>query len=80
MSQENHSVTNSQKPTPGLSPIAALRPNAKNARTHSEAQIKKIADSIRAFGFLNPIVVARDGTVIAGHGRLEAAKQMIRHC
>ena len=53
-----------------------LIPYARNARTHSPAQIAEIAGSIRAFGFRNPILVGADGTVIAGHGRLAAARQL----
>ena len=51
-----------------------LRPHPRNARTHSRKQIRQIADSIRAFGFLNPILVDDQHVVIAGHGRLAAAK------
>ena len=57
-------------------PVNALRPYAGNARTHSARQIRKIAKSIKAFGFNNPILASDDFTVIAGHGRLEAAKQL----
>ena len=49
-------------------------PNPRNARTHSRRQIRQIADSIRAFGFNNPVLVDEDGLIIAGHGRVEAAK------
>jgi DNA modification methylase len=55
-------------------PVASLRPYAGNARTHSAKQVRKIAKSIKAFGFNNPILASDDYTVIAGHGRLEAAK------
>jgi DNA modification methylase len=55
-------------------PIAALRQNPRNPRTHSRKQIKLIATSIEKFGFLNPILVDDADMVIAGHGRLEAAK------
>ena len=54
--------------------ISALQPDARNPRTHSKRQIRQIADSIRAFGFTNPILVDEKGSVMAGHGRLEAAK------
>ena len=53
---------------------ADLRPHRNNARTHSRAQIRKIGASIREFGFANPVLVRGDGTIIAGHGRVEAAK------
>ena len=57
-------------------PIERLIPSPRNARTHSDAQIAEIAGSIRAFGFSNPILVGEDGDVIAGHGRLAAARQL----
>lgn len=53
-----------------------LKPNARNARTHSKKQIKQIAESIRTFGFNNPILIDDAFGVIAGHGRLQAAKQL----
>ena len=53
-----------------------LRPYPGNARTHSPKQIKLIADSIKRFGFINPIIVTDDFEVVAGHGRLEAAKSL----
>ncbi|MEP9390624.1 site-specific DNA-methyltransferase [Mesorhizobium sp. KR9-304] len=55
---------------------AALIPFAKNARTHSEAQVAQIAASIREFGWTNPILVDGDNGIIAGHGRLLAARQL----
>ena len=51
-----------------------LRPYTGNARTHSKKQIRQIADSIERFGFANPVLVSEDGEIIAGHGRLAAAK------
>ena len=54
--------------------VDALKPNARNARTHSKKQIRQIADSIAAFGFLVPILIDEGGLVIAGHGRYAAAK------
>ncbi len=53
-----------------------LIPYAANARTHSVSQVAEIAGSIRAFGFSNPILVGTDGDMIAGHGRLAAARQL----
>lgn len=47
-----------------------------NARTHSDEQVTQIAKSITAFGFTNPILAGDDGVIIAGHGRLAAAKQL----
>ena len=55
-------------------PTAKLRPYDRNARTHSDEQVAQIAASIREFGFLNPILVEAGGGVIAGHGRLLAAR------
>jgi ParB-like chromosome segregation protein Spo0J len=54
--------------------IARLRPCLKNARTHSRKQIRQIADSIKRFGFTNPVLIGDDDEIIAGHGRVEAAK------
>jgi len=53
-----------------------LVPSARNARTHNKAQVAEIAGSIRAFGFANPILVGEAGDVIAGHGRLAAAREL----
>ena len=51
----------------------ALKPNPRNARTHSKKQIRQIADSVLAFGFVVPIVVDENNTILLGHGRLAAA-------
>ncbi len=53
-----------------------LKSRKSNPRTHSKAQLKQIADSIRTFGFTNPVLVDEDNRLIAGHGRIEAAKQL----
>ena len=57
-----------------LVPIDKLIPYANNARTHSKEQITKLRSSLREFGFVNPIIIDRDFNVLAGHGRLAAAK------
>ena len=57
-------------------PTGKLIPYANNARTHSAQQVAQIAASIREFGFNNPILIADDLTVIAGHGRLQAAQSL----
>jgi DNA modification methylase len=57
-------------------PIERLIPSPHNARSHSAAQVAEIAGSIRAFGFSNPILASPDGDIIAGHGRLAAARQL----
>jgi ParB-like chromosome segregation protein Spo0J len=54
--------------------IAALKPWQNNPRTHSKKQIKQIADSIKEFGFVNPVLIDGEYRIIAGHGRVEAAK------
>src|ERR1022692_436655 len=54
--------------------IRNLVPYARNARTHSKHQIRQIAESIRTFGFTNPVLVNRSRMIIAGHGRVEATK------
>ncbi len=56
--------------------IAELRPYARNARTHSKKQVAQIARSIERFGFTNPVLVSDEGEIIAGHGRVEAAKSL----
>src|ERR1700754_169292 len=57
-------------------PLDRLVPSPPDARTHSDAQVAEIAGSIRTFGFTNPILVGEEGDVIAGHGRLAAARQL----
>ena len=56
--------------------IEALVPYARNSRTHSDAQVAQIAASIREFGFTNPVLVDADGGIIAGHGRVLAARKL----
>jgi ParB-like chromosome segregation protein Spo0J len=56
--------------------IDSLIPYARNSRTHSASQIDKIAASIREFGFLNPIIIDGQNGIIAGHGRVMAAKKL----
>lgn len=53
-----------------------LIPYARNARTHSPEQVSKLASSIKEFGFINPIIISDDGGVLAGHGRILAAKKL----
>jgi len=57
-------------------PLDRLIPYARNARTHSPAQVAEIAGSIRAFGFSNPILVGEGADIVAGHGRLAAARKL----
>ena len=54
--------------------MSQLTPYKNNARTHSEKQTRQIAESIKRFGFTNPVLIDDTGQIIAGHGRVEAAK------
>ena len=56
--------------------IGKLVPYARHARTHKPKQIEQVASSIRRFGFTNPVLIGDDGEIIAGHGRVLAAKQL----
>jgi ParB-like chromosome segregation protein Spo0J len=57
-----------------LVPVNRLTPYKGNARTHSRKQVRQIADSIKRFGFTNPVLIDEGGGIIAGHGRVEAAR------
>lgn len=57
-----------------LVPTDRLIPYINNARTHSKEQIAKLRSSLREFGFINPVLIDRDYNILAGHGRIEAAK------
>ncbi len=59
-----------------LLPIETLRPYPGNARVHSKKQVRQIATSIQRFGFANPVLVSDDGEIIAGHGRVMAAREL----
>lgn len=59
-----------------LKSVHELTANPRNARTHSESQIKKLAKSIKEFGFINPIIHDAEGVILAGHGRLAAAQKL----
>lgn len=56
--------------------ISDLKPYENNARTHSEAQVEKIANSIKEFGFINPVIIDNDYGIIAGHGRVMGAQKL----
>ena len=58
-----------------LIPLGNLVPYVNNARTHSPEQLAKLRSSLREFGFINPVIIDRDFNVIAGHGRIAAAKE-----
>ena len=57
-------------------PLASLTPYARNARTHSPAQITQLVASIEEFGWTNPVLIDAAGEIIAGHGRVLAAQQI----
>jgi len=59
-----------------LRPLTALQPARRNARTHSDRQIEQIAASMSRFGFTNPVLVDEDDRIVAGHGRIEAARRL----
>ena len=58
-----------------LVPLNKLVPYQNNARTHSPEQINKLRSSLREFGFINPVIIDRDFGIIAGHGRVLAARE-----
>lgn len=57
-------------------PIDSLIPYARNSRTHSEEQIAQIAASMKEWGWTNPVLIDEDGGIIAGHGRILAARKL----
>lgn len=59
-----------------LANLNELIPYARNARTHSDEQIAQIAASIREFGFLSPVIISKDNTILCGHGRFYAAQKL----
>lgn len=56
--------------------IDSLIPYANNSRTHSDAQVSQVAASIKEFGFTNPVLIDEQGGIVAGHGRVMAAKKL----
>jgi ParB-like chromosome segregation protein Spo0J len=56
--------------------VEELTPYSRNSRTHSDAQVAQIAASIREFGFINPVLVDAENNIIAGHGRVLAARKL----
>lgn len=63
-------------PTIEMLPVRQLRPYAGNARRHSKKQVRQIAESMRRFGFTNPVLISDEDEIIAGHGRVMAAKEL----
>lgn len=66
------------KPVPNIEvlPVKSLRPYSGNARRHSKKQVRQIAESIRRFGFTNPVLISDEHEIIAGHGRVMAAEEL----
>lgn len=56
-------------------PLEKLVPYVNNARTHSLEQVNKLRSSLREFGFVNPVIIDKDYSIIAGHGRVMAARE-----
>jgi DNA modification methylase len=63
-----------RRPNIEMLPVNALRPSPGNARTHSRKQVRQIADSVRRFGFTNPVIIDGANVILAGHGRVTAAR------
>ena len=57
-------------------PVHELRPNKRNPRTHTKKQVAQLAASIEEFGWTSPIIIGPQNRIVAGHGRLEAAKRL----
>ena len=56
--------------------VDRLIPYARNSRTHSDAQVAQVAASMREYGFTNPVLIDKEGGIIAGHGRVMAARSI----
>lgn len=76
MGTKHHEITERFAAKIEMRPLAFFKPYANNSRTHSADQIAQIAASITEFGFVNPVLARGDGTLIAGHGRIEAATKL----
>ena len=74
MAMKDHVIPKNTKVE--LASVTKLKPSKRNARTHSAKQVTQIANSIKEFGFVNSILVDTKQRVVAGHGRLEAAKKL----
>lgn len=73
---KTQATTDLQKLAIEYTPIDALIPYARNSRTHSPEQVAQIAASLREFGFTNPVLIDDEGGIIAGHGRVMAARKV----
>jgi len=65
-----------QQPSIEMRSTQSLRPYPGNGRQHSKVQIQQIAESIKRFGFTNPVLTSDDGEIVAGHGRVLTAQQL----
>ena len=65
---------NRSKLTVTYQPVNALKDNPHNSKIHSRRQVRQIAESVKSFGFINPVILDETNTIIAGHGRVSAAK------
>lgn len=72
----NNSILDKRQFQVVFAPIASIKPNPRNARTHAKKQVKQLASSILAFRYVSPIVVDEDNVIINGHGRYLAAQQL----
>jgi DNA modification methylase len=72
----NNSILDKQQLQVVFAPIVSIKPNPRNARTHSKKQVGQLASSILAFRYLSPVVVDEDNVIINGHGRYLAAQQL----
>ena len=59
-----------------MMPLSALKPYENNAKLHPDTQVEQIVESIKEFGFNDPIAIWKDGIIIEGHGRLLAAQKL----
>jgi hypothetical protein len=76
MSQSETGASPTRQLTVEYRPVSSLKPDPRNARTHPKRQLNQLRASILQFGFTNPILVDEEGVLIAGHGRLRAAKDI----
>lgn len=74
MAPKKSAITKSHDLAVEWMPVGALTANPRNARSHTDKQVRQLASAIRKLGFINPIIVDEGGMVLAGHCRLAAAK------
>src|SRR5207247_8566027 len=76
MNKTSHPLAAASQLSVTYRPIGELIPDPRNARTHPKRQIEQLKASIKEFGFTNPILADPEGRIIAGHGRLQAARAL----